>query len=102
MNNIGELLEKIKLTLRVDSDDFDEEIKDTIDAAKADLKLSGVLESKIVETDSLILRSIKIYCKAEFSSDDKETQRYTDSYNMLKNHLCLSTDYTVEVISDEN
>lgn len=96
------MLEKIKLALRVDSDDLDDEIQDTIDAAKADLQLSGVLESKIVETDSLILRAIKIYCKAEFSTDDKESTRYANSYNMLKNHLCLSTDYTVEVVSDDN
>lgn len=96
------MLEKIKLALRIDSDDLDDEIQDTIDAAKADLKLSGVLESKIIDTDSLILRAVKIYCKAEFSTDDKESIRYSNSYNMLKTHLCLSSDYTVEVISDED
>lgn len=96
------MLDKIKLALRVDSDDLDDEIQDTIDAAKADLKLSGVLESKIIDTDSLILRAIKIYCKAEFSTDDKESTRYYDSYNMLKNHLCLSQDYTVEVVENDN
>lgn len=96
------MLEKIKLSLRVDSDDLDEEIQDTIDACKLDLKLSGVVESKIVDTDSLIIRAIKTFCKAEFSSDNVEAKRYINSYNMLKNHLCLSTDYTVEVVADEN
>lgn len=62
------ILDKIKLALRIDDDDLDEEIQDSIDAAKADLKLSGILESKIVETDPLIIRAIKTFCKCEFSN----------------------------------
>lgn len=96
------MLEKIKLALRVDSNDLDEEIQDTIDAAKADLILSGIPKNKVVETDILILRAIKIYCKAEFSTDDKESTRYTNSYNMLKIHLCLSQEYTSEVVEGDN
>ena len=96
------MLEKIKLSLRVDSDDLDEEIQDTIEACKSDLKLSGVAESKIVDTDSLILRVVKTFCKAEFSSDNTEAKRYINSYNMLKNHLCLSIDYTLQVTADED
>lgn len=89
------MLEKVKLTLKIDDNSLNEDIKDTIDAAKQDLKLSGVLESKIVDTDSLIIRAIKIYCKAEYSTDDKEASRYLQAYEMLKNHMCLSVDYTV-------
>lgn len=92
------LIDKVKLSLRIDDNSLNEEIQDSIDAAQADLKLSGILESKIVETDALILRAIKIFCKAEFSTDDGESARYKDSYNMLKTHLCLSSDY-IEVIS---
>lgn len=89
------MLGKVKLTLKVDDNSLDEDIQDTIDAAKKDLKLSGVVESKIVDTDSLIIRAIKIYCKAEYSTDDKEASRYLQAYEMLKNHMCLSVDYTV-------
>lgn len=96
------MLEKIKLALRVDSDDLDQEIQDVIDSCKADLKLSGVVESKIVDTDSLIIRAVKTFCKAEFTSDNTEAKRYINSYEMLKNHLCLSTDYTIEVVANEN
>lgn len=92
------LLGKIKLALRIDTDDLDEEIQDTIDAAKADLKLCGVLENKIVDTDPLIIRAVKTFCKYEFSSDDKESAKYRLSYEMLRDHLSLSIDYTVEVI----
>ncbi|MBN1079273.1 head-tail connector protein [Clostridium botulinum] len=93
------MLEKIKLALRIDSDSLDDDVQDTINAAKADLKLSGVLESKISDADSLIIRAIKVYCKAEYSTDDKEAIRYKEAYEMLKDHLCLSRDYTVQEVT---
>lgn len=93
------MLEKVKLSLRIDDDYLDVEIQDTIDAAKADLKLSGILENKIIESDPLIIRAIKTFCKAEFSTDDKEAERYRDSYNMIKTHLSLSIDYTVQEVT---
>ena len=92
------LLDKIKLALRYDDDGLDEDIQDTIDAAVSDLKLSGIIESKIVETDPLIIRAVKTFCKAEFSSDDKESTKYKESYDMLKIHLSLSIDYNTEVL----
>lgn len=87
------ILDKVKLVLRIDDTILDEDIQETIDAAMADLKLCGVLESKIVETDMLILRAIKTFCKAEYSSDDKEYARYSESYAMIRNHLTMSIDY---------
>lgn len=92
------LIDKVKLALRIDDNSLDEDIQDSINAAQADLKLSGILESKIVETDALIVRAVKVFCKAEFSTDDGESARYKDSYEMLKTHLCLSSDYTIEVV----
>jgi len=89
------ILDKVKLTLRIDDTILNEDIQDTINAAMADLKLSGVLGSKIIETDALILRAIKTYCKAEYSSDAKEAERYSESYAMLRNHLSMSIDYNV-------
>jgi uncharacterized phage protein (predicted DNA packaging) len=93
------LLEKIKTSLRIDDDILNDDIQDTIDAAIADLKLCGVLESKIVETDPLIIRAIKCFCRSEFSTDEKEATRYRQSYEMLRNHMSMSTDYTVEVVA---
>jgi uncharacterized phage protein (predicted DNA packaging) len=92
------ILDKVKLSLKVDDTTQDTDIQDTIDAAKADLKLSGVLESKIVDTDPLIIRAVKTYCKAEYSSDDREATRFKESYNSLKAHLSLSQDYITEVV----
>ncbi|SHF16424.1 head-tail connector protein [Caloramator proteoclasticus] len=90
------LLDKIKIALRIDGNDLDEEILDLIYAAKADLKLSGVLETKIVDTDPLIIRAITTYCKANSSSDNNEAERYQKSYEMIKNHLTLSQEYIRE------
>lgn len=93
------LIDKTKLALRFDDTILDSDIQDTIDAAKADMLLCGILESKIVETDFLILRAIKLYCKAEYSTDDKESNRYRESYEMLRNHLSMSIDYNTEVVA---
>ncbi|HZK53576.1 MAG TPA: head-tail connector protein [Desulfosporosinus sp.] len=91
-------LEKVKTTLRIDDDSLDEDIQDTIDSATGDLKLCGITEEKIVETDPLILRAVKTFCKAEYSSDEKETDRYRQSYEMLRNHLSMSVDYNQLVV----
>lgn len=90
------LLDKIKVALRIDGNDLDEEIFDLILAAKADLKLSGVLETKIVDTDPLIIRAITTYCKANFGYDIPDAERYQQSYEMIKNHLSLSQEYIAE------
>ena len=93
------MLEKVKMALRFDDNNLDEEIQDSIDAAIADLKLCGVVESKIVITDPLIIRAIKTFCKSEFSSDEREANRYRYSYEMLRDHLTMSIDYNTEVVT---
>lgn len=91
------LLDKVKLSMRIDDTVLDTDIQDVIDAAEADLILCGILEDKIVDTDPLIVRAVKIFCKAEYASDDKESERYRQSYEMLRDHLSMSIDYTVVV-----
>ena len=89
------MLQDIKDALRVSGDDWDAEILDLIDAAKADLILSGVHKDKVVDTDPLIKRAITVYCKAHFGYDDsKIVERFEQSYISLKHHLTLSTEYT--------
>ena len=93
------MLNDVKSALRVDGDDLDTEIQDLIDAAKADLQLSGVHKDKIVDTDPLIKRAIIVYCKAHFGYEDpKLTERFQQSYISLKHHLTLSAEYT-EVVT---
>ena len=78
---------------------FDGEITDLISAARSDLKLSGVLESKVNDdTDALIKRAIVVYCKANFGWNNPDAEKLQQSYDMLKMHLSLSQEYTVEAV----
>jgi uncharacterized phage protein (predicted DNA packaging) len=89
------MLEDVKTALRISGNDIDGEILDLIEAAKADLILSGVHKDKIVDTDPLINRAIIVYCKAHFGYDDpKIAERFEQSYINLKQHLTLSAEYT--------
>jgi len=62
------LLDDVKLALRISPTiiAYDDEVQDLIEAAKADLKLSGVDPAKLDESDPLIKRAIVTYCKAHF------------------------------------
>ena len=87
------MIESIKKALRIKSSAFDDEIKDLIEAAKTDLFISGI--KTINENDALIQQAIKIYCKANFGLDNKDSEKYQKSYDMLKQHLALCGDYNV-------
>jgi uncharacterized phage protein (predicted DNA packaging) len=90
------MLDDVKDSLRESGNDLDTEILDLIDAAKADLILSGVNKDKVVDTDPLIKRAIIVYCKANFGYDEpKIAERFEQSYISLKHHLTLSIEYTV-------
>lgn len=88
------LLNKIKLALRIKNNAFDVEIYELIESAKLDLKYSGV--DLVNEDDPLIAQAIKTYCKANFGLDNKDSEKYQLSYDMLKQHLALVGDYHVE------
>ena len=91
------MLNDVKDALRVSGTTMDREIQDLIDAAKADLQLSGVHASKLVDTDPLIKRAVVVYCKAHFGWDNPEADRFAQSYTMLKQHLALSAEYAEAV-----
>ncbi len=88
------LIDDIKKVLRISSNAFDTEVTDLIEAAKIDLRISGV--DVIDETDALIKRAISIYCKANFGYDNADADRLIESYQSLKQHLAISSDYEVE------
>ncbi|SFR15264.1 head-tail connector protein [Desulfoscipio geothermicus] len=89
------LLDDVKKALRISeaTTDFDGEIQDLIDAAKADLGLSGVMSEKVIDTDPLIKRAVVTYCKANFGYDNPEAERFQRAYDLIKTHLSLSVDY---------
>lgn len=98
------LTEKMRAALRISSTNakITEEIEDCIAACKMDLRDVGV--KKIDESDALIIRAVTLYCKSEFGYSDKAEQ-FWKSYECLKTHLSLSSEYTGEgddVIGDTN
>ena len=88
------MLEKVKLALRIKSNSLDLEIQYLIESAKADLNISGV--KNLDEEDPLIIQAVKTYCKANFGLDNKDSEKYQKSYDLLKQSLSLCGDYNVE------
>ncbi len=87
----------IRRYLRINHTHFDAEITDLIGAARADLLLGGIKAAKVNdEDDALIKRAIVVYVKAEFGLDNADAEKYRESYNMLKRHLMLSSEYIGE------
>lgn len=86
-----ELLEEIKVILRITSNSFDTgEILPLINSCKVDLSLAGV--KKINEDDALIRQAIKLYCKANFGNRE-DSEKYQLAYEKLKDSLALCGDY---------
>ena len=91
---------EIRNYLRLSHGDSDDEIRDLIGAACADLALCGIVPAKLYDTDDqLIQRAIVLYVKAEFGLDNPDSEKYRNSYDLLKTHLMLSNEYIIE--SDE-
>lgn len=87
-------LTSIRQYMRITSTAFDPELKDLINAARADLVLGGVLEAKANdETDPLIKKAVTTYVKAEFGLDNEDADRLRASYKEQRNGLSLSDSY---------
>ena len=97
--NTTTLTEKMRAALRISStsEKITEEINDCIAACKADLKNDGV--KRITETDELIIRAIKLYCKAEFGNSST-AEKFKQSYETLKMRLSLSREYNTVPVSE--
>lgn len=92
------ILDDAKLALRISNTAFDNEINDLISAARQDLTLSGILDTKANDdSDVLIKRAIIVYVKANFGFDNPDVEKLQQSYESLKISLALSTDYTGDI-----
>lgn len=93
---MDELLEKVKLTLRITEDTFDAEITDLINACLSDLGVAGVSTDMLADvyTDPLIIMAVKTYCRAHFGEPD-EYERLKASYDEQKAQLSMYSGYTV-------
>lgn len=81
--------------LRITHTRSDDEINDLICACRADLILGGItVEKAHDEGDYLVKRACMCYVKAEFGLDNADADKYRESYQMIKRHLMLSSEYT--------
>ena len=87
------MLERVKLALRITTNKLDSEINELIHAAKIDLSISGV--RNINEADPIIIRAVILYCKANFGLSNADSEKYQNSYDLLKMSLKLCGDYNV-------
>ena len=84
-------LEKVKMSLRITKDAFDDEILDLIDAATSDLGIAGVVVPASV--DPIVNRAIITYCKLHFGLPE-DADRLKRSYDEQKAQLATATGYT--------
>lgn len=84
------IVDKVKISLRVTSPAYDDEIAGLIEAGKRDLEISGVTAD---EDDKLILRAVTTYVRANFGSPD-DYDRLKASYDEQKAQLKVATGYT--------
>ena len=90
------LLQKCMSMLGVTDTEYEDEIQDLIDAAKADLGIAGVTKAN-VETDALIKKAIKTYVAANFgegTGGPDNHQQLVESYETQKKQLMSATGYT--------
>lgn len=88
------ILSKVKVALRIATDDFDAEITDLINACLLDLGIAGITENDT--TNALIIRAIITYCRANFGDANgvEEYDRLKASYDEQKAQMQMSTGYT--------
>lgn len=92
------MLDDIKDALRITEDDFDNEINGLIEAAKEDLKTSGVAASNL--TKPLCKQAIILYCKASFGYDNNEADRFMQSYEHIKKKIAIT--YREAIVEQNN
>ncbi len=85
------MVEKVKRTLRLKTNAFDEDIEDLIDAALGDLGIAGV--DNLDDSDPMIIRAIETYCKLHFG-EPEEADRLKRSYDEQKAQLSTNSRYT--------
>lgn len=88
MDNV---INSIKLALRITTDAFNSELTDLLNAALLDLGIAGVTNDDI--NDPLILRAVITYCKIHFGQPD-DYDRLKRSYDEQKAQLATATGYT--------
>ena len=95
------MLERVKKAIRISHDLLDDEILETIDAARAEMVRAGVSESAAYsDTLDLINKAILTYCQAEYASDKAMAEKFTESWKYQLDNLRKTVGYMAEVVVD--
>lgn len=86
-----ELLDLVKMALRISGDAYDAELTNLISAATADLGVAGV--TNVEETDPLIIAAVCTFCKWRFGDPDHATD-FKKAYDEQKAQLSMNTGHT--------
>ena len=91
------ILAKVKLALRIVTNDFDSEITDLIEACFLDLGIAGVVNHiDEASCDELVLRAVITYCRVHFGDVEgvEMRDRLKQSYDEQNAQLQMATGYT--------
>lgn len=88
---MAEILDAVKMALRIVTDAFDTELNDLIVAALYDMTLAGI--SNQDTSDPLVRRAIITYCRLNFGQPD-DYDRLKRSYDEQKAQMGMATGYT--------
>lgn len=86
------VLEAIRLSLRISTQAFDDELDSLIDAALAELRIAGIRETR-KNCSPVALNAVRLYCKAYFGSDG-QNQKYLEMFDKMKHSMELDDRYT--------
>lgn len=81
-----QMLDACRDALRIPADvtDYDDEIADLIDAARAAMRAGGVSVNKSQDdSDGTVRLAIKVFCKANFGMDNPDADRYMHTFEEL-------------------
>lgn len=90
------LLDACREALRIPAEcyDFDAEIEDLIEAARAAMRAGGVSEVKAADdTDGTVRLAVKVYCRANFGMDNPDADRLTQSFDDLLTMMRGSSEF---------
>lgn len=93
------MLDRVKLSLRLKTNAFDDELTSLIESAKLDLKIAGIFN--VSEDDAQIRTAIITYCKLNWGTpyeDSNMRKSYyanlKEAYDQQKMQLGMATGYT--------
>jgi uncharacterized phage protein (predicted DNA packaging) len=95
------MLDKVKQALRISHNFLNNDIRDTIEAARAEMIRSGVsVKAANNDSDQLIVRAIKTFCLGIYESNQKLAEGYQKSWEYQIDNLRKSSSYAES--GDEN